>query len=273
MNKSNIKLVATDLDGTLLRNDRTISGGDIETLQNLGKNGVFRVAVTGRSLFLVESVLKHDFPFDYVIFSSGAGIINWQSKELIFTRIIQSEKVEEITSELKKRKLEFSVHAPVPENHKFKFYCRGESHEYLERVTRNPQLGKRINGDGAFLGDATQFIVQIPKLSLLEELTKFFHDTSIIRATSPIDDKSIWMEIFPTGVHKGEGLDWLCKKLEVEKKNTLSIGNDYNDIDMLRFTKKSYVVENSPLDLKKEFEICKSNMESGFTDAVIKGIK
>ena len=73
---SEIKMVVTDLDGTLLQTDHTISPEDTETLIELGCLDVCRVAATGRNLFKVRQVLTPETPFDYVIFSSSAGIMD-----------------------------------------------------------------------------------------------------------------------------------------------------------------------------------------------------
>ncbi len=73
---------------------------------------------------------------------------------------------------------------------------------------------------------------------------------------------------FSKSVSKGHGIDWLCKKLKINPSKTISVGNDYNDIDMLEYTAKKFVVSNAPDDLKEKFPICKSNQESGFTDAL-----
>ena len=78
------------------------------------------------------------------------------------------------------------------------------------------------------------------------------------------------MEVFPNGVSKGHSAEWLCKKLGIEQTQTISIGNDYNDIELLEWTAQSYVVENSPEQLKKRFLITKSNEEDGFAEVVEK---
>ncbi len=81
---SEVRMVITDLDGTLLQKDHTISQGDIGTLEKLGKLGVCRVAATGRNLYKVRQVLFENSPFDYVILSSGAGIMDWKTQKLIY---------------------------------------------------------------------------------------------------------------------------------------------------------------------------------------------
>jgi len=82
-----IKLVATDLDGTFLRNDKSISKENLETLNFLGERGIFRVIATGRNLKKTLEVIAPDVPFDYVVFSSGAGVYDLRKDKLIFIRI------------------------------------------------------------------------------------------------------------------------------------------------------------------------------------------
>ena len=96
----------------------------------------------------------------------------------------------------------------------------------------------------------------------------------IIRATSPIDHKSIWMEVFHPDVSKGNACLYLSKCLGISQKNTIGIGNDYNDIDLLEFANQSFVVENAPAELTESYRTVSSNNDSGFTMAVrLAGIK
>ena len=63
-----VKMVVTDLDGTLLQSDQSISATDQNTLERLGSLGLCRVAATGRNLYKVRLVLNQESPFDYVSF-------------------------------------------------------------------------------------------------------------------------------------------------------------------------------------------------------------
>lgn len=71
MGMNNIKLVATDLDGTFLKNDRSISEPNLRALKQLGDRNITRVVATGRNLRKVREVIPDDIPFDYIIYSSG----------------------------------------------------------------------------------------------------------------------------------------------------------------------------------------------------------
>ena len=71
------KMVVTDLDGTLLNAQGVISEPELLTLKKLGNEGYCRVIATGRSLYSIRKTLAFDqLPVDYLIFSSGSGIID-----------------------------------------------------------------------------------------------------------------------------------------------------------------------------------------------------
>jgi hydroxymethylpyrimidine pyrophosphatase-like HAD family hydrolase len=86
---------------------------------------------------------------------------------------------------------------------------------------------------------------------------------AVIRATSPLDGESIWMEIFPPGVDKGSGLARLCHDMGIERKNVLAVGNDYNDIHMLEWAGNAAVVAGSPAILAECFSLVPSAREGG----------
>ena len=91
-------MVVTDLDGTLLNDKREVSSEDYSTLLMLGEKNVPRVIATGRSLYSVSRVLPDDFPVDYLVFSSGAGCLEWKSRDLVFRHSLCREDVVKIFS-------------------------------------------------------------------------------------------------------------------------------------------------------------------------------
>ena len=78
------------------------------------------------------------------------------------------------------------------------------------------------------------------------------------------------MEIFHQAVSKGNGVKFVCDTFKIEHEYTLGIGNDFNDLDLLEFTNYSYVVENSPQELKGRFLSAKSNEDNAFAQAIEK---
>ncbi|MFO8235162.1 MAG: Cof-type HAD-IIB family hydrolase [Bacteroidales bacterium] len=267
-----IELVATDLDGTLLNNEQEIEPQDIETLEKLEKKGILRVIATGRNFFSLKKIIPKDFPLDYIIFSSGAGIFDWKNYKLIHSEYLPREKVKQIANFLIEENLDFMIQEVIPENHKFVYYnTREPNPDFLRRYEMYKEHATPLNPDTEKYEHASQIIV-IPGKShdYYLKLAKQLNGTKCIRTTSPLDGESLWVEIFPENVSKGHGLEWLCNHTNTESTKTIGIGNDYNDLDLLEFTGHSFAVDNAPVEIKKVYNSCKSNLECGFSDAVKK---
>ncbi len=270
---STIKMVITDLDGTLLNDKNLVSKKDYQTLEKLKSKNIYRVIATGRNLHSVRKVIAPDFPVDYVIFSCGAGIINWNNQELMLTKYLTVQQVKSIVNVLENEKIDFMVHELIPDNHCFIYqYNSGENIDFEARLKRYEKYISPFDSKNE-IHPSSEVLAVIPnKLELFNRIVKLLHpeknSLSIIRATSPIDQAFMWLEIFPNGVTKGGSLNWLCRYLNVKQQNTLSVGNDYNDLAMLDWTAHSFVVDNAPDDLKSEYNITSSHLENGFTNAV-----
>lgn len=270
MDAHNWQMVITDLDGTLFNNNHEVSLSDMKSLYWLGENKIVRVIATGRNFYSVNRALKDNFPIDYLIFSSGAGVYNWKSKSLMHSYYLPDNEVKQISKILINHQVDFMIHEMIPDNHKFIYHRSGIPNlDFEARIKVYEDFAYKLDPKNENYKHACQILAVFPNdLGLFEEIQQKFNDIKIIRTTSPLDGNSIWMEIFPETVSKGHGVDWLCKKLNINPSKTISLGNDYNDIDMLEYTEKKYVVANAPDDLKERFPVCKSNQESGFTDAL-----
>jgi hydroxymethylpyrimidine pyrophosphatase-like HAD family hydrolase len=266
-----IKIVATDLDGTLLRDDKSISEEDMAGLKYLAGIKVYRVAATGRSMHKVCEVLPENAPFDFIVFSSGGGIFDWSKKELLVSEHFETEITRKICGLLIEKNLNFFVFRPIPENNLFQYHSgAGECSEYDGYLKRHKGDFSKLD-EKAIPLQAGQFMAIIPNDELLFESIKLELNSEcngirVIRTTSPVDQRFIWLEIFPESVSKGHGLKWLCDFLEVPPTQTAGIGNDFNDQDMFDFVANPYLLGNSPSALKKVFpSVSETNNQCGFS--------
>lgn len=267
-----IKIVVSDLDGTLLPSMGEVSNRNYECLQQLKESGITRVIATGRTLYSAMAVLPEDFPIDYLIFSSGAGIMDWKSKELIYSQQIEAEEVLELSQILMDHEIDFMILDPIPNNHQFWYYKTGNKNsDFDRRLNLYKQFSTPVGNIQDTNRDACQILAILPnKEAWFEELKTKFDDIKIIRATSPLDHESIWMEIFPLHISKGHGCEWLCNRLKISANDSFVIGNDYNDIDLLEWGKHSYVVDNAPHELKNKYQVTENVIKDGFAIAVQK---
>lgn len=269
-----LKLVATDLDGTFLNNDKTISKENMETLRSLGERGVLRVVATGRNLKKTHEVIAAHVPFDYIVFSSGAGVYDCKNEKLLFFQNLDKHIVQQLSDLLISRDLNFHLFKPVPENYKC-WYYRGSVPclEFENYFHFNKYHSEPLPVDGSIDSDACQFLVVFPNnlelfQSLKDEIQWKFPEVKVVRTSSPLETGYIWMEIFHRSVSKGNGVKFVCDSLQIGHEFTLGIGNDFNDLDLLEFTNYSYIVENGPDELKNRFLRARSNEESAFAKAV-----
>lgn len=266
----NIGLVATDLDGTLLRGDKSISEADVAMLRHLGERQIFRVVATGRNFRKVKEVIPDHVPFDYVAFSSGAGIYDFRNQQLLYSRNIPEETVNRLSGRLIAKDFSFFLFREVPLN-SYCWYYRGKNNceEFDRYFESHSELTESLPQSGRIRTGASQFLVIFKYagqfFELRDELVNHFDDLKILRASSPFETGYTWMEIFHQDVSKGNAIRFLCDHLNIKREATVGIGNDYNDLDLLDFTSFSYLVDNGPEELKLKYRPAPSNEENAFS--------
>lgn len=273
---NSVKIVATDLDGTFLRNDKSISSSNIKALHSLGCEKIIRVAATGRNLLKTKEVIPDHIPFDYIVYSSGAGVYDWQEQRHIHTRNIPGEPVNILVKHFVSSGISFHAFWPAPFNHYLWYHRGSKSCPEFERYNAYSNssafpfpVSKTLETEMCqFLiilkGDPEEFF------SFKNEIETVCSDIRVIRTSSPLNTGHIWLEVFHKSVSKGNGLLFLCHLLNINPLDTLGIGNDYNDIDLLEFTGHSYLTGNAPEDLKKNYTLLPSNEEDAFAFVVSK---
>lgn len=270
----NIQLVATDLDGTFLRNDHSVSPKNLEALHLLGDKNIVRVAATGRNMKKVKDVLAPEIPFDYIVYSSGAGIYDWQKQENIYSCNLEKSSVQKLLEYFIGEKLNFHVFFPVPENHQH-LYLRGESQceEFERYFNYNQAFSYELDVKNLPVSDMCQFLVIIPEnedrfAKLKTDIEAVCPEIRVIRASSPITKGYIWAEVFHHSVSKGNGIKQICEIHQIDSEQTLGIGNDYNDFDLLEFTQYSFLTDNAPGEIRHLYPNTPSNEEDAFAHAV-----
>jgi len=264
-------VAATDFDGTLYRTDYTVSEKNTETLLRLGEKGILRVIVTGRSYFSLMTAIDRDFPVDYCIVSSGSGIYEFDSGTMIYKTEIDTDDSVYIRDKLLELDCDFMIHLGLPDNHLFMFRRSGRYNpDFEKRLEYYREHGSEIRGDSVLpeSGVSQFLVIDGPGGTLFERIRDMLKGFTVIRTTSPLDHASSWIEIFPAGTDKGSTLEKLAGMYGIEPDMVFSIGNDYNDLHMLRWAGSPFVVGNAADDIKKEFKTVGTNDDDGFSEAV-----
>ena len=268
-----VRAVVTDLDGTLLPSGGTISARSLAALRRLGAEGCLRVIATGRNLYSALQVLPDDFPIDYLVFSSGAGVMRWRDRRLLCTIHLEEGSVREIARFLWDANLNFTVQREMPDNHLFyytSFYPEPE--DFLRRVRFYSPFGTFAGTVDAIRGKATQFLVILDavQLRLFESLRRELAAYSVVRSTSPVDGRALWLEVFAKGVNMGSTCRRLLEGVGIDMGDCAGLGNDYNDTDFLELCGEAFVVANAPSPLKARYRMVAGVCEDGFVEFVEK---
>ncbi len=265
-------LFVCDFDGTLLRSDRSFSSADLSALIRLGELGIIRAVATGRSIYSINTVSISELPVDFILFSSGAGIVRHPDGAIIREVSLEPREVGRAIEVLQVNNLDFMVHQPIPDNHVFSYFeSTSDNADFKKRIELYRLFARPLETAGDGFGRATQLLAILPPADnrpVIATLEKALPGFNIIQTTSPLDGQSTWIEIFPATVSKSLTAAWLSASYGLDADRALSIGNDYNDVDLLEWAGCSFVVANAPEDLKRRFPVVASNNENGVAEAV-----
>ncbi len=263
-----------DLDGTLAKNNGSISLEDKAVFEKLKDNNILRVIVTGRSPYSADKVIDASFPIDYLVCSTGCAVFKWPEKDLVEKHGLTEKEVNVAADALRKRKIDFMVLDEVPQNHKFSAHIYNNPHPDILRRFKIYE-GFYVEKDyySEIKNPACQLIgVTVPEKDPVEELAEELKSLKVLKATSPLDGCSIWTEIYPKHVSKGIAAKKLCEKLNIDIEKTAGVGNDYNDIDLLETVEISCVVSNAPDIMKQKYNTVPKCGELGVKEAAEKFI-
>lgn len=266
-------LFITDFDGTLLRSDATFAQGDLDALEALSRRGVKTAVATGRSLYSFVNSPGIDLAVDYIIFTTGAGVVTQSGHKLLYQQNIPSEVVRQTLGFLESSALDFMMHHAVPDNHRYVYRrVSPDNPDFESRLRRYSEFGQPLDATHRNgFGEASQFLAVVPHdkaHDVLQAVRGGLPGLSVIYSTSPLDHKSAWIEFFHPCVSKGKTAAWLASELAIDATDTVAVGNDYNDLDLLEWAAHAYVVENAPVELKAGFQQVASNNNGGVAEAV-----
>lgn len=267
-----VKLIATDLDGTLMSPDHlTVSKRTVDALFAAHEKGVKIAIATGRPMCIIGDVVSQ-VPFvDYIIYSNGACVFDRAKNKNVYENLIPFEKVKEIIEYLLKYEVYFDV-SYKGESH----YQRGIEkyfqdtkefpQEFIDEVfaSMNPHedLAGFLNGDG---------VEKITLYTVKDENEKEFREKLLSYDFSVASSFRGNLEATVIGANKGTAVAGLCKELGITAQDTMTFGDAGNDCPMLEFAKYSFAMGNGTDECKNSAKfVAPSNAEDGLAQEVEK---
>lgn len=263
MNK--IKLIALDLDGTLLNDNSMISKVNHEAILKAEKKGIYVVIATGR-MYRSANMFAEYFNNDMPLIAYNGGLIrefNYGKK--LFEHNLPLSLVKPVYDATKN--YDMSVNFYIDD----KLYGN-KGHKYIEGYANHIQVPYELLGDeDIFKLIEEQNIIKMvavdeaPKLDdFLNNEYKRFEDELYLVKSLPF-----LLEIAHKGVNKGEGLKALGNILDIKPEEMIAIGDNLNDAEMLDYVGNPVIMDNGHEELKnKDYFLTKSNEEDGVAYAI-----
>lgn len=273
MEKLNAKLMAFDLDDTLLTSERTVSEKTVSVLKKCVEKGIYIVLCSGRpegGIFpIVEMLGLKDSEYGkYIAAINGCSIYDVQKKEKVYSQNVDTEILLKVDALAEEAGLRSEVYAPD-----VVYFA-----EATEWTMKDPIL---CGIKGEVVPDYKKFLAEgfFPKMLVPGEPEKLLELQEKIKAElgetiSAFTSKPYFLEIMRPDCGKGISMNWLADYLGIDRDCVMAFGDGMNDENMIRLCKYGVAMQNANPLLKDcaDFVTDLDNNHDGVADFIEKYI-
>lgn len=244
MEKQNIKLVALDMDGTLLNKAGEISEENRRAIKEAENQGVFVVLSTGRSYATCSDFAKSMELQSYLITVNGSEIYDNQGK-LVERNIVDSESIQWMWE--------------LSQKHNTHFWAISCDNIY------RAEMPEKIH-DSQWLKFGFDTNDESIRQIIMDELVS--KGTFEISNSSPTN-----IEVNAMGVNKAKAIKLVCSLLDITMENVMAVGDSLNDLAMISEAKVGVAMGNAQEIVKEKADwITATNEEDGVAKAIRKWV-
>jgi len=267
-----IRLIAADIDGTLLNPEFRISDLDLGALRRAHDAGIEVVLVTGRRHTFALPIAQM-LGFDIWVISSNGAITRSLAGETFHRDMLPLDTCRKLVLGMR----EFRGNTVLT----FDTEAKGAIViERMDELSASIQrwLEKNLNFidfvipiEGALVTDPVQamFCGPIPRMhKVLTEIDGLSLDVTVLRTEYPVRDLSI-VDVLNGGCSKGHALERWASHRGIPRKEVMAIGDNYNDIEMLAFAGYPFIMGNASEELRgRGWNITLANDQNGVAAAI-----
>lgn len=240
MDLSKIKMVVTDMDGTLLNSNHEVSPRFFELFQELKKRNILFVAASGRQYNSMVDKLKA-IRNEIIVVSENGAFVKKQDKELLTTPLSKAQvlKILDIVEKTP------GSHAALCSKHNA--YVSGKSKDF---VTMLSQYYSNF--------DITDLSLDVPNEILKVAIYHFDDSEKYIYPPLQYLENELkvkisgpnWVDVSSINAHKGYAIEKLMKDYNIKPTELLVFGDYNNDLEMLALADYSFAMKNAHSNVK-----------------------
>lgn len=256
-----IKLVASDLDGTIIDRNNFIPQETFKAIDNLHSKNINFVVCTGKSYSVSKTICKN-FNADYGVFGNGAQIIDLKNNKELSRKVLTKNEINYCIKLARKENLHIHFYTEdsiVTENLKYmdlRNYMLKEKNSTELNFFIVPNIEKFIEEENPSI-----FSLVITSDTSMKAFEENVHrtlnvSTNLINKKGTYKDVIInkeyeYLNIAPAQINKNEALEYLSKTLNIPRTNMLAMGDNVNDLEMVRNSGIGIAVGDSYNELKE----------------------
>lgn len=268
-----IRLIALDLDGTLLDSRKQLSDRNKAALEACIARGIYVVPCTGRTAEGIPGMIKEISGIRYAITVNGGMIEDMKENTVLDRRLMEKKTALDIIEQIKDRHIMYDIYADGQGISEERFYNHLDDYRITKEIQVLVKKTRRV------VPDIIDYVKHKP--GMVDKVNLFFSDLNereeirelLKQRTDVIVSSSLYnnIEINGLGAEKGEALLRLASVLGLSRDETMACGDGDNDSSMIRLAGIGVVMENGEEGLKAIADyVTGSNDESGVAQAIEK---
>jgi Cof subfamily protein (haloacid dehalogenase superfamily) len=260
-----IRLIALDMDGTLLGEDHMhISDRTVRVLRSAANRGIYIVPASGRTMSQLSEILRRLDCVRYAITANGAAVMDLREGKPLFTSLIPPEPSACL--------LRMAEEIPWLNSEAYyggNAFLEPKGQKYLEKSPSNPAFKKQLSASLTFV-DSLRPLMGLPleKIRFNEIPEEHMEEfRALLRKAGSFQesyDRAESLELNAPGVSKGAALAELCRGLGIAREEVMAFGDSNNDLTMIRWAGHSFAMANGTEEIKQAAAYeAPSNAEEG----------
>ena len=260
-------LIAIDLDGTLVRNDQSISPHTINTIIRVQQLGVKVVIASGRPTFgtahVADALHLADY-HGYVMSYNGGEIYNWGTKKQMHAQTLDQTVIPYLYQCAQAHGMPIMTYIDK------EVVSEVEDNEYIRYSSMRNRMPIHQVNDFVEMAQSTGIVkcIIVGDPTLLLALETEMQETLKGKA-GVFRSEPFFLEIVPVGIDKAKGLEILLQEIDMSKERLIAFGDGYNDIPMLQFAGLGVAMGNAAEEIKKAADmVAPSNNDDGVANVL-----
>lgn len=259
-------LLCTDLDDTLLTSDKRVSDENKKALEYFMSEGGLFTFATGRIPYGAKLMLEHIVPNAPMVCFNGAGIYDFEKDRLLWNLHLHKDKIKIL--EFIEEKLPFSgIEVCTPDK---LYFC--VTNETVYEHKEHEKLPDRFC-DYHDIKEEWVKVLIMQKENEVEMVREVIAESDFHDRFDFIQSSPKYYEILPKGASKGGCLTKLADMLGIDRKNVIAIGDNENDLSMIKAAEVGIAVANAIKEVLGAADVITTDNNSHAAASAVKWIE